>query len=145
EIIHHLELMTHELQLYIAVIHLDNLIKGGRISHAMGRISSFLNLKLVLKWTADGLDVDTKGRGLKSISKRIEQVVKEMKEAGPLAEIGISHVGLSDYSLKWIEDLKQHFPGVPFYVGQASPVLMAHAGKEAFALYYLPEKLAQYK
>lgn len=141
EILKHLEKMKHASNFYIVVLHLDNLIKGGRISHTMGKVSMLLNIKLLLKWSESGLDVDTKGRGLNKISKKLEQVIQEMKQAGPLAEIGISHAGLSSYSLEWIDRLKQQFPGVPIYIEKASPALLVHAGKEAFGISYLPKAL----
>lgn len=138
-IIEALDKLRETLKMYVAVIHIDNLIKGGRIGSTMGKIGKFINLKLVLEWTKNGLDVDTKGRGIKSINKRFNQVIDIMKESGPLQEIGFSHAGLTDLSEEWIQTLKENFPGVPILIRQLSPVLMAHSGKEAFAISYLPK------
>ena len=138
-IIEKLDQLKETLGMYIAVLHIDNLIKGGRIGNTVGKIGKLVNLKLVLKWDQTGLNVDTKGRGIKSINKRFSKVLEEMKESGPLKEIGFSHAGLTDLSNEWIQTLKETFPGVPILIDQLSPVLMAHSGKEAFAVSFLPE------
>lgn len=137
-ILQRLKEIRKESALYVGVVSLENLIKGGRVSHTLGRISTFLNLKLMLKMTEEeGLTVDTKGRGLKSLTKRIDQVIEEMSLAEPLREIGITHVGITDYTEKLIKRMEHHFPETPIHLAQASPVLMTHAGKGAFAISYL--------
>lgn len=138
-ILQRLEQLKKRSNFYVAILHLDNLIKGGRINYALGKVSTFLNIKVVLKWTVKGLDVDTKGRGLKTISKKLEQVLQEMKSAGPLKEIGITQVGESLLYETWVTKIKQEFPGIPVTIGQASSALAVHAGREAFAISYLPE------
>lgn len=140
-ILERLKELQKETTFYIGIVTLENLIKGGRISHTMGKISNFLNLKLMLQMTdKEGLTVETKGRGLKSLTKRIDKIVEEMSAAAPLKEIGITHVGLTTYSEKIIDKMTHHFPETPIHLAQASPVLMTHAGKGAFAITYLKKK-----
>ena len=56
--------------LYLTVVNLDNLIKGGRISQLMGMFSNLLNIKLFLQVINGKIEIIQKGRGLKISSKR---------------------------------------------------------------------------
>lgn len=69
EIKKELEFIKKKTKLYIGIVNLDNLIKCGRMSQTLGRISTFLNMKLMLNFPPAALIPETKERGLKTFTK----------------------------------------------------------------------------
>ncbi|TFJ40182.1 fatty acid-binding protein DegV [Carnobacterium divergens] len=135
-ILEKIEAIKHKTVLYICVVNLENLIKGGRISPTVGKISSFLNMKLLLRLTDTGLEPDTKGRGMRSIQKRMDKLIDEMKQTAGIKAIGITHIGLTPFTVSLIESLKLHFPDANYSINYASPSIMTHAGQDAFSIMY---------
>lgn len=135
EILHAIKNIKSNSELYVGIVHLENLIKGGRIGKVMGRVSTMLNMKLMLRVTNTGLELETKGRGLKTLQKKVYALIDHMKTSS-VKEIGVTHVGLTPFIEKIIAQLKENFPQADFYIDYASPTLMSHAGKEAFAISY---------
>lgn len=123
--------------LYVGIVDLENLIKGGRIGKTLGRITSALNVKIMLEVTDTSLEPITKGRGLKALAKKVDSIMEEMKQQESISQIGISHVGLTDFTEEIIADFKKAFPETHFHIAYTSPTLMTHAGSGAFAITYL--------
>lgn len=140
EILSALDHMSEQSPLYVGIVDLENLIKGGRIGKTLGRISSALNVKLLLKVTETSLEPIAKGRGLKSLKKQLDVLIQKMRQHERISHIGITHVGLTDFSEELITELKATFPEAALHIAYASPTLMTHAGSGAFALTYLPEE-----
>ena len=100
--------------LYLTVVNLDNLIKGGRISQLMGMFSNLLNIKLFLQVINGKIEIIQKGRGLKSLQKKYDEIFELMKSApNGIQEIGIMHAGLSDFNEGNIARIRELFPDVP--------------------------------
>lgn len=137
DILTKLEAIRQKTDLYICVVNLDNLIKGGRIGHTMGKISNFLNIKLMLRLTPNGLEPDTKGRGMRAMQKRVNQLIEDMKKTAGIKAIGVTHIRLTPFTEELIAQLKQHFPTAELFVEYASPSIMTHAGKDAFSVMYV--------
>lgn len=127
--------------LYLTVVNLDNLIKGGRISQLMGMFSNLLNIKLFLQVINGKIEIIQKGRGLKSLQKKYDEIFEQMK-AGPngIQEIGIMHAGLSDFNEGNIARVRELFPDVPLTIVTTSPIIMSHTGVDAMAITYLENK-----
>lgn len=141
EILTTLEDLKNKVPFYVGIVDLENLIKGGRIGKTLGRITSALNIKLLLQVTKDSLEAIAKGRGLKSLQKEMQSIIKEMKKQNRITQIGVTHVGLTEFTKDLIAELKKEFPEAIFHIAYASPTLMTHAGNGAFALTYLNEEL----
>ncbi|MEG0288794.1 MAG: DegV family protein [Carnobacterium sp.] len=139
EIVSTLEEVKSKTTLYVGIVHLENLIKGGRMSQTLGRISNFLNMKLILSLTPEEITLYTKSRGMKSLRGKVDAIIEKMKSYPEIKQIGISHVGMSSFTEATIKELKEQFPDAVFYVAYASPTLMTHAGNEAFAISYLTD------
>ena len=124
--------------LYLTVLELDNLIKGGRISRLMGAFSNLLNIKLFLQVINGQIEIIQKGRGLKSLQKKYDQVFQEMLEVPQgIKAISIMHAGLNEFNQANIDILRKLFPNVPLTVVVTSPIIMSHTGENAMALTYL--------
>ncbi len=124
--------------LYLTVVNLDNLIKGGRISQVMGMFSNLLNIKLFLQVINGKIEIIQKGRGLKSLQKKYDEIFELMKSApNGIQEIGIMHAGLSDFNEGNIARIRELFPDVPLTIVTTSPIIMSHTGVDAMAITYL--------
>ncbi|GAB6092102.1 hypothetical protein JCM31185_03570 [Furfurilactobacillus curtus] len=123
-------------RLFMGVIKLDNLVAGGRISRAVGLVSNLLNIKVGLEVIKGQIEVTTKGRGMKTITKFLNEAYADMQAAGHVASVGISHAGAPDTANQIAEHVRQLFPDVPIVVRQTASIISTHAGQGAFALMY---------
>ena len=127
--------------LYLTVVNLDNLIKGGRISQLMGMFSNLLNIKLFLQVIHGKIEIIQKGRGLKSLQKKYDEIFEQMKAVPTgIQEIGIMHAGLSEFNEGNIARIRELFPDVPLTIVTTSPIIMSHTGVDAMAITYLENK-----
>ena len=141
EILEIIEDAKKRTTLYLTVVHLDNLIKGGRISQLMGMFSNLLNIKLFLQVINGKIEIIQKGRGLKSLQKKYEEIFEQMKSApNGIQEIGIMHAGLSEFNEGNIARVRELFPDVPLTIVTTSPIIMSHTGVDAMAITYLENK-----
>ena len=138
EVLEVIESTRQRTKLYLAVLNLDNLIKGGRISRVMGAFSNLLNIKLFLEVINGKIEIVQKGRGLKSLQKKYDEVFEEMKACpNGIQEIGIMHAGLNEFNQSQIDTLRELFPDAKFTIVMTSPIIMSHTGVDAMAVTYL--------
>ena len=138
EVIEVIESTRQRTKLYLTVLNLDNLIKGGRISRVMGAFSNLLNIKLFLGVINGKIEIVQKGRGLKSLQKKYDEVFEEMKACpNGIQEIGIMHAGLNEFNQSQIDTLRELFPDAKFTIVMTSPIIMSHTGVDAMAVTYL--------
>ena len=141
EILEIIEDAKKRTTLYLTVVHLDNLIKGGRISQLMGMFSNLLSIKLFLQVINGKIEIIQKGRGLKSLQKKYEEIFEQMKAApNGIQEIAIMHAGLSEFNEGNIARVRELFPDVPLTIVTTSPIIMSHTGVDAMAITYLENK-----
>ena len=138
EVLAVIESTRKRTKLYLTVLNLDNLIKGGRISRVMGAFSNLLNIKLFLEVINGKIEIVQKGRGLKSLQKKYDEVFEEMKACpNGIQEIGIMHAGLNEFNQTQIDTLRELFPDAKFTIVMTSPIIMSHTGVDAMAVTYL--------
>ena len=138
EVLEVIESTRQRTKLYLTVLNLDNLIKGGRMSRVMGAFSNLLNIKLFLEVINGKIEIVQKGRGLKSLQKKYDEVFEEMKACpNGIQEIGIMHAGLNEFNQSQIDTLRELFPDAKFTIVMTSPIIMSHTGVEAMAVTYL--------
>lgn len=138
EVLAVIESTRQRTKLYLTVLNLDNLIKGGRISRVMGAFSNLLNIKLFLEVINGKIEIVQKGRGLKSLQKKYDEVFEEMKACPTgIQEIGIMHAGLNEFNESQIDTLRELFPEAKLTIVMTSPIIMSHTGVDAMAVTYL--------
>ncbi|GAX02878.1 DegV family protein [Secundilactobacillus pentosiphilus] len=123
-------------RLYMGVMTLDNLVKGGRINRMTGAISSLLNIKIVLQVGNGQLNIRTKGRGMKTIDRFYDKVYEQMKKTPTIKAIGISHVHADEMVDKLVKHIQPMFPNIDILVRETVPIIATHGGPGAFALVY---------
>ena len=138
EVLEVIESTRQRTKLYLTVLNLDNLIKGGRISRVMGAFSNLLNIKLFLEVINGKIEIVQKGRGLKSLQKKYDEVFEEMKACpNGIQEIGIMHAGLNEFNQSQIDTLRELFPDAKLTIIMTSPIIMSHTGVDAMAVTYI--------
>ena len=138
EVLEVIESTRQRTKLYLTVLNLDNLIKGGRISRVMGAFSNLLNIKLFLEVINGKIEIVQKGRGLKSLQKKYDEVFEEMKACpNGIQEIGIMHAGLNEFNQSQIDTLRELFPDAKLTIVMTSPIIMSHTDVDAMAVTYL--------
>lgn len=123
-------------RLYLCVMTLDNIVKGGRLHPVAGAITNFLNIKLGLQVTGGKLKIVSKGRGDKSLRKFFGRILEDMKNTPALKKIGLSYVTETNVLKETMTKLKEEFPDVPLLYRVTSPIISTHTGEGAFALIY---------
>ncbi|MDM8213745.1 DegV family protein [Enterococcus hirae] len=125
--------------LYLGLSSLENLVKGGRINRAVGLISSFFNVKVVMQMEHGDLFPKAKGRGDKTFAKWFEQLKTSLqKQASDVARIGISYAGDSGKEIvkKFKIELQQILPDLEIPVVHTTPIVSTHTGPGAFAVIF---------
>lgn len=138
EIIEKLNEVREKTELFVSVVNLENIIKGGRISHFMGGLSNFLKIKINFQFINGKLTIMNKVRGTKAVHKHYLALIEEYKNK-KVTQIGFTHAGLSSYSENILEELKLQFPNADIQSFYASSPIMVHAGHEAFSVQFLVE------
>lgn len=123
-------------KLYICVVTLENLVKGGRIGRLAGALSSFLNVKVMMEQVKGQLELRVRGRGMKPVNKWLVELQEKLKETPNIREVSFSYADDEEAC----EEIKNQFqatlPDVPMRVRLTSPIISTHAGKGAFAVIY---------
>lgn len=139
EIIQRAEYIRDHTKLYLSVVNLENLVKGGRLSKIGGMLGGLLNIKLLLEVKNGKLDVAGKVRGMKAMKKLWSDIYTEMQGGGKIKGVGISHVEAFDM----VEDMKKHvgefFPVNDIVVRETVPIIATHTGMGAFCILYYSE------
>ncbi|KIS03006.1 DegV family protein [Paucilactobacillus wasatchensis] len=126
-------------KLYLAVVNLNNLVAGGRISKMAGALSNLLNIKVMLEVAQGEIQIRMKGRGMKPINKFMDDVYEKMKNGHKVKAIGISHVQADAAVAKMKATLEGLFPEIKIVVRETVPIIATHTGMGAFCLLYYTE------
>lgn len=139
EILERAAYIRDHTKLYLGIVNLENLVKGGRLSKVSGMLGGLLNIKLLLQVKDGKLDVANKVRGMKAMKKIWLDIYEEMKQSGKIKSVGISHV----HADEMVEDMKKHvgelFPVKNIVVRETVPIIATHTGMGAFCLLYYSE------
>lgn len=139
EIVARCEQVRKNTKLYLCVMTLDNLVKGGRVSRAKGLLSSLLNIKVIFEFKDGVLTPMQKGRGAKSIEKFIDEIVIPDLKSVQHEECCVGYVSSTPLLEETIAKVKNlntvKFTGVDYTI----PTLTIHVGEGAFAISYYHE------
>ncbi|MBW4802514.1 DegV family protein [Loigolactobacillus coryniformis] len=134
-----LDRVRNSTKLYLAVMTLDNIVKGGRVSRVTGLISNILNMKVIFEMIDGELNVRTKGRGTKTVNNFMRDLIADLASKPNIKSIGISHVAANDVMEKFRADIHAALPNVPLLIHDTSPIIATYAGMGAFAIMYYTE------
>ncbi|SBO17740.1 DegV family protein [Carnobacterium divergens] len=123
-------------KLYICVVTLENLVKGGRIGRLAGALSSFLNVKVMMEQVKGQLELRVRGRGMKPVNKWLVELQEKLKETPNIREVSFSYADDEEACEEIKNQFQEALPDVPMRVRLTSPIISTHAGKGAFAVMY---------
>jgi len=141
EIIPAIDEVRDKTHLFVGISSLENLVKGGRVGRATGMISQLLNIKAVMTLTVEeGLQLITKGRGNKTFTKWLDELIQEIRNSNQLLKrIEISHADGLDIVLPMKAKIEEAFPGHEIIIRHTGSVIATHVGKGGFAVMYYTE------
>lgn len=137
EILAHVEQIKNDTFLRLAIVNLDNIIKGGRLGTLTGRIATLLNIKAILKMENGKLEIDQKGRGQKTVNKFKQEMLDKIKSDPEIVEVGLSHVEIDAEMQEFATEIKKINPAINVVVRETSPIAATHTGVGAFAVFLL--------
>lgn len=139
EILTKLEHVRDNSKIYLAIMNLNNLVAGGRISRFSGALSNLLNIKLMLEVAKGQIEIRLKGRGMKPINKFLDDVYQQMASGKKIKGIGISHVRGGAKVDKMKAKLSELFPDIEIVERTTVPIIATHTGMGAYCLLYYTE------
>lgn len=130
-----LERARADMVIYVGVQTLEHLKRGGRITSAAAALGTILNIKPVLKFDVGTLDLFKKCRGTSKMKKAmleamhydLETRFKEQDERGEVYLLAASSAP-EEETEKWIEEIKESFPGRELMCDTLSLGVSCHIG-----------------
>ena len=137
EVLAEINAVKAKTEQYVLVSKLDNLVAGGRLSKTAGLLAGMLNIRIGAHVVKGNINVETKGRGVKSTKAYLRKII-EILQAAPngVHAIGISTAGIPDKREALGEQLRKLFPGVEIVLQQTTPVVATHTGDDAIGFRY---------
>lgn len=134
------KLEAEKLRMYqlFTVDDLMHLRKGGRLSNTAAAVGTLLQVKLLLKGTAEGEIVAfEKVRGRKAVLNRMVEKYDEMVVNADQQIVGISHCGCPEDAAAMAESLKQKHQPKEIMIVDHEPVTGSYLGPGALAIYFV--------
>lgn len=98
------------LQTYCLLESLDNLVKSGRVSKLISRLSSVLSIRLILQRTEEGtIELADKVRGAKKAMQRLIDMISERSDKLEERICGIAHVNCREKAEELRREIVKRF------------------------------------
>jgi len=98
------------LNTYCLLESIDNLVKSGRVSKLVGRLSSVLSLRLILGKTAEGtIELAEKVRGTKRAVQKLLDMIAEKGNEFEKRICGIAHINCHEKAQQLRERIRKRF------------------------------------
>ncbi|WP_036071727.1 DegV family protein [Listeria aquatica] len=137
EIKERMEKIRSKTKLYIVVVTLENLIKGGRVGRVQGLLGSLLNIKLIAELKEGQLEETAKVRSNKKILNYLLELVGAEKRK--IVALDIEHANGLQMAEAFQTAAKKLLGISSIPIFDADPVVATHAGNGAFAVMYYTE------
>lgn len=127
--------------MYFTVDRLDGLVRSGRVSGLRGWLAGLLDLKPILSLTPEGRVVASgKARGREALRARVlEALERDLTPRPRLLRLGVAHADCPDVAEGLAAELEARFAPREIVVAQATGVIGAHAGPDAWGIFYQVE------
>ncbi|GAB6174764.1 DegV family protein [Paradesulfitobacterium aromaticivorans] len=139
EIVHKVEELKPQTELYFIVDSLENLRRGGRIGGASALLGTLLQIKPILYINTQGeIDVFDKVRSRARAWQRALQELERAVADGRRYRICVQHVAIPVEGKKILDEIKNKFPGHEVKLFEAGAVIATHVGRGAFGISFQP-------
>lgn len=110
EIIERVNNYIKEMKTFFLLESLDNLVKAGRVSKVIGKLSSVLSIKLIMGSTDEGtIKLVEKVRGAKRAFERFIEIIGEQGEKLEEKVLGIAHCNALDKAEKFKKEVLKRY------------------------------------
>lgn len=127
-----------QASIYITVVTLKYLKKGGRITPAAAALGTMLRLKPVLQIQGEKLDAFAKVRTMAAAKRTMLDAIRndlENRFAGCRMQIAVAHTNNLEAAMEFKKEIEAEFPGYPeIIVNELSLSVACHIGDGSLAI-----------
>ena len=129
EIFSTVESAVKKTQVFLGLESLDNVVKGGRISQKVKKITDLLRLNPILSFDKSGkLKSVGVTFGNKNKADKFKKYAEKRIPFNKKVRIGIAHAKMEKFAKDWSTDLKKTFGDKNVIVTEMGPALAVHSG-----------------
>ncbi|MEH7235696.1 DegV family protein [Bacillus sp. JJ1562] len=137
EIIINLTEYRENMNIYILLDTLENIVKGGRLSKFQGSLAKLLNIKVLLQRATGGkVEIFEKIRGKKKSQKRLLEVIKQSKSDFSETIFGITHTGNIEEAEALKNEIIAQFHPKDVMLNYMGATMGTYAGKDGMIISY---------
>lgn len=137
DIIESVKQLRENIQLFVVIGQLNQLIKGGRISKTKGLIGNIMKIKPIGTLNDGRLELVHKSRTQNSSVQYLKKEVAEFTKNHRIKSIGIPHANVIEFVDKVKKSFSEAFHFNQFDVNVTTPVISTHTGQGAIGLIVL--------
>ncbi|NBG87655.1 DegV family protein [Isachenkonia alkalipeptolytica] len=129
EIIDALERHREEMNIFILLDTLENIVKGGRLGRVQGAVAGMLNIKILLEGVEGRVELLEKRRGRKKITERLFEIVDDRRGDFSQKVFGITHVNNEKDALVLKEEIIRRFEPQDVIIYEMGGTMGTYAGE----------------
>ena len=137
DIIESVKQLRENIQLFVVIGQLNQLIKGGRISKTKGLIGNIMKIKPIGTLNDGRLELVHNSRTQNSSVQYLKKEVAEFTKNHRIKSIGIPHANVIEFVDKVKKSFSEAFHFNLFDVNVTTPVISTHTGQGAIGLIVL--------
>ena len=137
DIIESVKQLRENIQLFVVIGQLNQLIKGGRISKTKGLIGNIMKIKPIGILNDGRLELVHNSRTQNSSVQYLKKEVAEFTKNHRIKSIGIPHANVIEFVDKVKKSFSEAFHFNQFDVNVTTPVISTHTGQGAIGLIVL--------
>ena len=137
DIIESVKQLRENIQLFVVIGQLNQLIKGGRISKTKGLIGNIMKIKPIGTLNDGRLELVHNSRTQNSSVQYLKKEVAEFTKNHRIKSIGIPHANVIEFVDKVKKSFSEAFHFNQFDVNVTTPVISTHTGQGAIGLIVL--------
>ncbi|AYC28468.1 DegV family protein [Paenisporosarcina cavernae] len=137
EIVEALYTYRENMEIFILLDNLENVVKGGRLSKFSGSVAKLLNIKIILEGIQGEIVVKEKVRGSKKFLQRALERIQEKRDDFSDAVFGITHTGNVEEA-EWLKnEINRRLHPKELYVNYMGATMGTYAGKGGLIVSFL--------
>ncbi len=123
-----LENAINNTTIYIGFDKLDNVVKGGRISHTVKKIANFFRINPIITFKEEGIKTIGITFGNNNKADKFKKFAESKIPKNQNFRVGIAHTQMKKFASKWSKDLQERFGDDNVVLTEVGPALGVHSG-----------------
>jgi len=121
---------ARDVKAYFTLDSLENVIKGGRLDKLRGTVASVLNIKLLMRVSAEGtIEVVEKNRGMKTSLNALIKRLEEKQHDFEKAVLAVCHSNCEERAREVIQMILAKYPFREVILSEMGPIIGTYAGE----------------